>query len=225
MSRTDTCSNPVSTTTPGTGFTQPAPSDPRPAALLGAGTASQQTGTEHPHDLADETPLIERAFAFVDLCQFTRFIAAHGEHAAIDALTTFHTLTRSIAARRGVRVAKWLGDGAMLIGVDVGPTIAAAAELVARYDSQSLVLRGGVADGWTLLFQGDDYIGRPVNLAARLCYSARPGELLAVGYPARTLPTWIQVHGTRDLTLRGLGRFRRVQRLGLVADLGSAPLD
>jgi adenylate cyclase len=197
------------------------PSDPGLAALVGAGTASEETGTEDPHDLTVETPLVERAFLFVDLCGFTSFMAAHGEHATIDALTILHSLARAIAARRGVRVAKWLGDGVMLVGVEVGPTIAAAAELVARYDSQSLVLRGGVAHGRALLFEGDDYIGRPVNLAARLCYAARPGELLAVGYPAQTLPTWIQVLGTRDLTLRGLGRFRRVQRLGLVSDLGS----
>jgi len=193
--------------------------DARAPAVVGAGTASEQTGTEDPRHVADETPLVERAFVFVDLCGFTSFMAAHGEHAAIDALTTFHALTREIATRRAVRVAKWLGDGAMLVGVEIGPAIAAAAELVGRYDSQSLALRGGVAHGHALLFEGDDYIGRPVNLAARLCYAARPGELLAVGYPAGALPTWIQVLGTRDLTLRGLGRFRRVQSLALVSDL------
>ena len=67
-------------------------------------------------------------------------------------------------------------------------------------------MRGGIADGWALLFDGDDYIGRPVNLAARLSQAARPGELLAVGYPPETFPAWMQVLGTRDLTLRGLGR-------------------
>jgi len=193
--------------------------EPEFAALVGVGTASEQAGTEDPRDVAAEVPLVERAFAFVDLCGFTSFMAEHGEHAAIDALSTFHGLTRAIAARRGVRVAKWLGDGAMLVGVEVGPAIAAAAELVARYESQSLALRGGLADGWALLFEGDDYLGRPVNLAARLCQAARPGELLAVGYPAGALPSWMQVLGTRDLTLRGLGRFRRVQRLGLVSSL------
>jgi class 3 adenylate cyclase len=193
--------------------------DRHPAALVGAGTASERTGTEDPRHATDATPLVERAFVFVDLCGFTSFMSAHGEHAAIDALTTFHRLARAIAARRGVRVAKWLGDGAMLVGVDTGPAIAAAVELVARFDQEPLVLRGGVAHGHALLFEGDDYIGRPVNLAARLCYAARPGELLAVGYPARALPTWIQVLGTRDLTLRGLGRFRRVQNLGLVSEL------
>jgi adenylate cyclase len=193
--------------------------EPGSPAVVGTGTAAERVGTEDPRRGSDETPLVERAFAFVDLCGFTRFIAEHGEHAAIDALTTFRTDTRAVATRRGVRVAKWLGDGAMLVGVDIGPAIATAAELVARFHGRSLVLRGGVADGWALLFEGDDYIGRPVNLASRLCDAARPGELLAVGYPARALPTWIQVRATRDLTLRGIGRLRRVQSLGLVSDL------
>jgi adenylate cyclase len=182
----------------------------------GNGTASENTGMESPRQLADAMPLVERAFVFVDLCGFTEFMATNGEHSAVDALNAFRNLTREIATRRGVRIAKWLGDGAMLIGTETGPAIAAAAELIARYDGATLALRGGIADGWALLFDGDDYIGRPVNLSARLCQAARPGELLGVGYAPDTFPAWMQVLGTRDLTLRGLGRFRRVQRLGIV---------
>jgi adenylate cyclase len=195
------------------------PGEEHDVALGGAGTASEHAGMEDPRHLADAIPLVERAFAFIDLCGFTRFIATHGEHAAIDALGTFRALTREIATRRGVLVEKWLGDGAMLVGAGVGPTIAAATELIARYNGQRLALRGGIAHGQVLIFDGDDYIGRPVNLAARLCQAARPGELLAVGYRADALPAWTQVLGTRDLTLRGLGRIRRVQRLALVPDL------
>lgn len=181
-------------------------------------------GTEDPRDLASAFPLVERAFAFLDLCGFTRFIATQGEHAAIEALTTFRDLTRSIATRRGVLVEKWLGDGAMLVGAEVGPTIATAAELIARYPGDPLRLSGGVAHGWVLIFDGNDYIGRPANLAARLCHSARPGELLAVGYAPEILPTWVLVRGTRDLTLRGVGRLRRVQRLEPVSDVELPPL-
>ena len=36
----------------------------------------------------------------------------------------------------------------------------------------------GVAAGRVILFEGDDYIGRPVNLAARLCDEAEPHQLL-----------------------------------------------
>ena len=183
------------------------------------GTAPTTGGAEHPRQLADAIPLVERAFAFVDLCGFTNFVENNGEHAAIDALTAFRLLVRDIATRRGVRVEKWLGDGAMLVGAQVSPTIAATVELIARHHSQPLDLRGGVAHGQVLIFDGDDYIGRPANLAARLCQAARPGELLAVGYSATTLPQWIQVAGTRSLTLRGIGRLRRVQQLALVEGL------
>jgi len=179
------------------------------------GTAPASRGVEAPKDVADGIEPVERAFAFLDLCGFTAFIATHGEHAAIDTLTRFRSLTRDLTVRRGVRVGKWLGDGVMLIGVEVGPTIATAAELIARYDGRPLALRGGVAHGQVLIIDGDDYIGRPANLAARLCQTARPGELLAVGYRASVLPQWITVHGTRSVTLRGIGRLSRVQQLGV----------
>jgi hypothetical protein len=51
-------------------------SEPGLAALVRAGTASEQTGTEDPHDVTGETPLVERAFSFVDLCRFTTFMTA-----------------------------------------------------------------------------------------------------------------------------------------------------
>ena len=83
--------------------------------------------------------------------------------------------------------------------------MATAAELIGRYDGSTLALRGGFAHGQALIMDGDDYIGRPTNLAARLCQAARPEELLAVGYPAATLPTWIKVIGIRSVTLARSG--------------------
>lgn len=183
------------------------------------GTAPPSRGIEAPREIAETIALVDRAFAFVDLCGFTHFMATNGEHAAIDTLTRFRALTRDIAVRRGVLVAKWLGDGAMIVGVEVGPTLATAAELIGRYDGSTLALRGGFAHGQALIMDGDDYIGRPTNLASRLCQAAHPEELLAVGYPAAALPTWVRVLGIRSVTLPGLGRIRGAQRLGLVPDL------
>jgi adenylate cyclase len=199
---------------------RPHESDNDATAIGGTiGTAPASRGLEAPRDVAEGIEPVERAFAFLDLCGFTAFIATHGEHAAVDTLSRFRTLTRELTVRRGIRVAKWLGDGVMLIGVEVGPTIATAAELIARYDGRPLALRGGVAHGQVLIIDGDDYIGRPANLAARLCQTARPGELLAVGYRASMLPPWIAVHNTRRVTLRGIGRLPRVQLLGVRADV------
>jgi class 3 adenylate cyclase len=198
----------------------PQPSNGAGGAPVGTvGTGTNSSGLEHPNFVAESIPTVARAFIFLDLCGFTSFTAAHGEEAAIDELRTFRNLTRAIAARRGVRVDKWLGDGAMIVGVEVGPTLAAAVETVARCAKQPLALRGGFAHGNVLILDGDDYIGRPINLAARLCESAGPGELLAMGYPAESLAPWIVVQDTRSLTLQGLGRVHGVQRLGVVADL------
>lgn len=203
-----------------TDFGAPPAAGPGGGAPAGAiGTAPPGRGIEAPEEIAGAAALVDRAFAFVDLCGFTNFLATNGEHAAIDTLSQFRSLARDVAIRRGVMVAKWLGDGAMIVGVEVGPTLATAAELLGRYDGSTLALRGGFAHGQALIMDGDDYIGRPTNLAARLCQAARPEELLAVGYEATFLPPWVKVIGTRDVVLPGLGRVRQAQRLGLVPDL------
>ena len=68
------------------------------------GTAPTTGGAEHPRQLADAIPLVERAFAFVDLCGFTNFVENNGEHAAIDALTAFRLLVRDIAGSSSRRL-------------------------------------------------------------------------------------------------------------------------
>jgi adenylate cyclase len=179
------------------------------------GTAIRSQGTEAPDDMADEQPFVQRSFSFVDLCGFTRFVSDHGERAAIDTLQSFRALTREVAVRRDVLINKWLGDGALIVGSRIGPTISAVAELVARYEREPLALRGGIAHGEALVIDGDDYVGRATNLAARLCGAAGPGELLAVNISADLLPGWIQVRSTRPMTLPGIGHVARVQQLGL----------
>ncbi len=159
---------------------------------------------------------VARAFAFLDLCGFTRFTATHGVAAAIEALHDFRALTREVASRQGILIGKWLGDGAMIVGDGIANTIGTAAEIIGRGANQPLGLRGGVAHGEVLILDGDDYIGRPINLAARLCDAAGPGELLAIGYSPGAFAPWICVRGTRTMALHGLG-VHDVQLLGLVA--------
>ena len=61
---------------------------------------------------------VPRTFAFVDLSGFTNYTAAFGDDAAGRLLGAFRTLTREIASERGVRIAKWLGDGCMVVSVN-----------------------------------------------------------------------------------------------------------
>jgi class 3 adenylate cyclase len=132
---------------------------------------------------------VRRYFAFVDLCGFTRFTEVHGDEESVALLTGFRTLVRDISSEHGVRVAKWLGDGAMFVSTDA-PALAAALIALDRRATEAvhLPIRAGVSGGDVILFEGDDYIGSPVNLAARLCDVAAPGEVLATADMAEFVP-------------------------------------
>jgi class 3 adenylate cyclase len=174
----------------------------------GAGEPASPPGTgvepPLPVDTTGEPLAVERGFAFVDVCGFTLYCDRHGEHAAIELLTRFREHVRDVAGRRGVRVAKWLGDGVMLVGTEDAPLVAGVAELVLRNARIGLDLHAGVAAGKVLLFEGDDYVGRPVNLAARLCDAAEPGEILACGLRDE-LPEWVRARETVTVAVSGVG--------------------
>ena len=124
---------------------------------------------------------VDRTFAFIDLSGFTAYTDANGDDAAVKVLGAFRSAVRDIASRRAVRIAKWLGDGAMLVAVEAEPGIEAVIDIERRIDEigSPLPLRAGLAGGPVLLFEGDDYIGAAVNLASRLCDMAQPTEVLA----------------------------------------------
>ena len=131
--------------------------------------------------VADISPArVERGFAFVDLCNFTAYTDDHGDRQAVALLAEFRAAVRAVVASHGVRIAKWLGDGAMLVGVENEPLVEAVVHLKKVVVAQgALPLRAGMAAGPVILFEGDDYIGNAVNLAAHLCDLARAGQLLA----------------------------------------------
>lgn len=135
---------------------------------------------------------VDRTFAFVDLCGFTSFTSTNGDQRAVDVLTRFRAAVRAIGSSHGVRVAKWLGDGAMFVSTVGGPLVESVLALARRAvdDGVDLPLRAGLAGGLVILFEGDDYIGGPVNLAARLCDLAQPRELLAAADLADAVPPW-----------------------------------
>ncbi len=171
-------------------------------------------GTARPDELpeGDAHLQIERTFCFVDLAGFTAYTHALGPEAAVRLLGDFRRLTRNVAAKRGVRVAKWLGDGAMLVGTTPEPVAALAVDLVHRFSTTDLDVRVGLATGTALLFEGDDYIGEPVNLAARLCATAEAGEVLA-DIDLDILPEWVGADDAGQVEIRGIGVLGGIRRL------------
>jgi class 3 adenylate cyclase len=95
-------------------------------------------------------------------------------------LIALRNTVRTVASRAGVRVDKWLGDGVMLVGVDCEPLVHAVVTISAGHSRRGrLPLRAGLACGQVILLEGDDYVGAPVNLAARLSDRAVPDQILA----------------------------------------------
>jgi class 3 adenylate cyclase len=156
---------------------------------------------------------VERSFAFVDLCGFTRFTDTHGDEEAVGVLTRFRTVVRQIASDHAVRVDKWLGDGAMFVSTDDRRLLNALLELMGRADTTdvALPLRTGAAKGPVILLEGDDYVGSAVNLAARLCSAADPSELLVTSPLVDAVPSWADVVSVGALAVPGF-----VQRVDVV---------
>ncbi len=151
---------------------------------------------------------VGRGFAFVDLSGFTSFTDTHGDEQAGLVLTEFRAAVREVSSRRGVRVAKWQGDGAMFVSVDPGPLVEAVLEIEEKVDSGSspMRLRGGVTFGHVILFEGDDYIGSAVNLAARLCDVAAPHEIL-MGFELQNhVPPWAIAEPVVPVDVRGFSQ-------------------
>ena len=110
--------------------------------------------------------------------------------------------------RAGVRVAKWLGDGLMVVAVEQADAVAFALDLERQASEccTPLSLRIGIASGYALLFEGDDYIGSAVNLASRLCDAAGPGEVLLPAEQLSDIPAGGRGRGRRQ---RQAARLRR----------------
>jgi len=175
------------------------------------------------------TTRVERYFGFVDLCGFSDFTDSHGDDAAADALHALRQEVRDAATDAGIRVAKWLGDGAMLVGVEAGPLLDAVAACNRSRALPSLILplRAGVAGGPVIVFEGDDYVGRPVNLAAKLCALADPSKALVHQALAERLPASLTVLATTRRSVPGFAEPIDLLEVALpsTAPLGAGQLD
>ena len=147
---------------------------------------------------------VERSFSFLDLCGFTDFADSEGDEAAVEEARCLRQVVREVTPLFGVRVEKWLGDGVMMVGVESERLVGAVVAIEQRAARACrLPLRAGIASGFVLLVDGDDYIGRAVNTAARLCDSAGHGQVLAAT-GGIDLPDWVESSEPLELRLRGL---------------------
>jgi len=184
-----------------------------PRAEPSAGGTRQPAGTSH---------RVLRTFGFVDIGGFTSYANAEGDDRAVEQLSRFRSIVRAVGSGTGVRVAKWLGDGAMLVALEPAALVSAVLDIMRgmRNEQLDVSLHAGVAQGHVILFEGDDHIGSTVNLAARLADEAGPWQILA---PVNTLPGLANTNARiGPLTVPGFPEPVDVADLALVESLVSA---
>jgi class 3 adenylate cyclase len=163
---------------------------------------------------------VERWFAFVDLSGFTSFGDEFGDDESVRVLTLFRSAVRKVATDFGVRIAKWLGDGCMLVSVEPGQLVAAVCTLeeLTRELDLPLEMHAGMAGGAVILLEGDDYTGRCVNLAARLSTVAQRGEILSTPELAKYAPEGTPLVPAGMITVAGLHDPVAIVRVGAAAE-------
>jgi adenylate cyclase len=137
------------------------------------------TQSEAVLNLEGEVSASDVTVAFADLAGFT----ALSDELSIEELGRvagrFEDLVIEVA-EPPVRLVKVLGDGAMLVCADADPLVRSMLDLVDAAAAEGYLppVHAGVAHGPALHSAGD-WLGRTVNVAARLCAAAPPGAVLA----------------------------------------------
>ncbi len=121
-----------------------------------------------------------RTFMIADVRGYTRYTAEHGDEAAAELATSFAEIVRQVVEERSGRLIELRGDEALVVFDSARQALRSAVELQARVTEAGLPRGVGVGlDAGEAVPVADGYRGGALNLAARLCSLAGPGEVLA----------------------------------------------
>jgi class 3 adenylate cyclase len=124
-------------------------------------------------------------FLIADIRGYTSYIETHGDESGARLTEAFATAGRAAIETQGGRVLAQRGDELVAAFTSPRGALRAAVEFqsrcaAARRDDSDLPLHIGIGlDAGEAIRIGDDYRGGALNLAARLCANAKPGEVLA----------------------------------------------
>ena len=119
---------------------------------------------------------------------FTRVTQSMGDQEAARIAVHLGELADATARRRGGRLVKLLGDGALLRFEMPGDAVLAAVELIAEAPARGLPpVHIGIHAGPLISRDGDVY-GHTVNVASRVASVAGPGEVVVTSDVVAAVP-------------------------------------
>ncbi|MGZ6273990.1 MAG: ABC transporter substrate-binding protein [Candidatus Limnocylindrales bacterium] len=127
---------------------------------------------------------ITRGFLFADLRGYTRFVETRGAAAAADLLLRYRALIRGLVGRHAGAEIRTEGDSFYVVFPAVSDAVQCGLAIVdgaraasVEHPDAPIAVGVGIHAGETIETP-DGYVGGPVNIAARLCALAGPGEVL-----------------------------------------------
>lgn len=155
---------------------------------------------------------VTRGFLFADLRDYTRFVESHGAATAADLLARYRSLVRGAVSRYQGAEVKTEGDSFYVVFSSVSAAVQCGLAIAAEARSGSSTADGtraepiavgiGIHAGETIETP-EGYVGGPVNIAARICALARPGDVLVSdtvrALTATVLPVIFTPLGRRQL--------------------------
>jgi class 3 adenylate cyclase/ABC-type transport system substrate-binding protein len=133
-----------------------------------------------------------RTFLIADVRGYTRYTQQHGDEAAAELASTFAELVGEAVATHDGRVIELRGDEALAVFDSARQALQAALAVQAAVSDRELPRGVGIGiDAGEAVPVGKGYRGGALNMAARLCSLAGPGEVLAsdaVVHLARAVP-------------------------------------
>lgn len=171
-----------------------------------------------------------RTFLIADVRGYTRFTQEHGDEAAAALAASFATLVRASVAEFDGSLVELRGDEALVAFSSAREALRAAVALQRRSREETddgpalpLGLGIGLDSGEAVPTEGG-YRGGALNLAARLCSIAQPGEIFAsegVIHLARRVPG-LRFGQPRTVRLKGIAD--RVRAIPVLPEVPLPPL-
>lgn len=120
----------------------------------------------------------DTTIGFVDIVGYTSLSRRIDHHELNDLMTAFEDQVSAVVTTYDGHVIKTLGDGILFANPDTTQSALTALDIADLSEQPPIPrLRIGLAHGEVLPRLGDVF-GEPVNIAARLCGSSRPGRIL-----------------------------------------------
>jgi class 3 adenylate cyclase/ABC-type oligopeptide transport system substrate-binding subunit/streptogramin lyase len=121
-----------------------------------------------------------RTFLIADVRGYTRYTQQHGDEAAAELASSFAGLVEEAVEAHGGRVIELRGDEALVVFDSARQALQAALAVQAAVTDRELPRGVGIGiDAGEAVPVGKGYRGGALNMAARLCSLAGPGEVLA----------------------------------------------